>query len=527
MTSSQLPERPNFEQLKKRAKSLLHAAQVRESSALARFQILPAFARKSPVERAVLSFALHDAQSVIAREHGFPSWTALREAVEERTLTFDAAAEALVRFAVGGADQRAHRVLGLHPGIARASLPAALVLGDAAQVEARLRAEPAIATAKIGPDGWEPLQFVCQSTFYRGDSAGAERLADTAKALLARGANPNAEYHWQWHPELPRTVLWGALCTVGSLSLARVLLEAGANPTDGVCLQILGSGNHIAALDLLRAHGVNVDGIPGGVPPLRYVLPYARTREGIHWLLQHGANPNLAWGELSDAPIHIAAQRWDVALVKGLVEHGADIHARRKDGRTALSIAELSANRDVADWLRAQGAVDELTPVERFVAACAQGDRTRADDLSKSHPALRSLLQPEHHLLLSGAAERGDLAALRTMLEFGFDPSTKDHDRVSPLHRAAMAGRPESVAVLLEHGASPNDLDGMFSASALIWAVQGSTHPEPGSNHAAVARLLIDAGTDEWKPAVDTPHVEGTLERLAELRQAAAELGQP
>ena len=91
MTSQQLPERPNLEQLKKQAKTLLHAAQNQEPSALARLQILPAFARLAPAEIASQRLGLHDAQSVIAREHGFDSWRALREAVEERNLSFAAA----------------------------------------------------------------------------------------------------------------------------------------------------------------------------------------------------------------------------------------------------------------------------------------------------------------------------------------------------------------------------------------------------------------------------------------------------
>ena len=51
MTSQQLPERANLEQLKKQAKSLLHAAQAKEPAALQRFQALPARTRRSFVER--------------------------------------------------------------------------------------------------------------------------------------------------------------------------------------------------------------------------------------------------------------------------------------------------------------------------------------------------------------------------------------------------------------------------------------------------------------------------------------------
>jgi hypothetical protein len=37
---------------------------------------------------------------------------------------------------------------------------------------------------------------------------------------------------------------------------------------------------------------------------------------GVRWLLEHGADANLAWSEFGDAPLHIAAERWDVPMVE-------------------------------------------------------------------------------------------------------------------------------------------------------------------------------------------------------------------
>src|SRR5258706_2947528 len=121
MPSRQLPPRPNLEQLKKQAKSLLDAAQARDPDALRRFAILAALAGKSLDEIVAFGLALHDAQSAIAREHGFTSWNALREEVESRTLSFDAALEEFIRCATGGAPGRAERFLQLHPRIASAT----------------------------------------------------------------------------------------------------------------------------------------------------------------------------------------------------------------------------------------------------------------------------------------------------------------------------------------------------------------------------------------------------------------------
>src|SRR5437870_1608687 len=106
MTSQRLPERANLEQLKKQAKSLLHDARAKDPAALERFQALPALAQKSSAELGSFSLALHDAQSVIAREHGFKSWSELREHVEERSLSFAAAVDEFVRCATGGAATR-------------------------------------------------------------------------------------------------------------------------------------------------------------------------------------------------------------------------------------------------------------------------------------------------------------------------------------------------------------------------------------------------------------------------------------
>jgi hypothetical protein len=322
---SPLPERPNLEHLRKLAKSLLHAARAGDEGALERFRLLAALAGKSVAELGDAGLALHDAQSVIAREHGFQSWNALREHVEERSLSFAAAVDEFVRCATGSAAARAQRLLALHPGIAHASLQAELVLGDVDAVRTRLRSEPALATKPGGIQNWEPLLYVCHTCLHRDEPPRAANLAAIATELLDRGANPNAEYHWQWHPELPRTALWGALCATSDLPLAEILLQRGANPTDGVSTHITAGSDNIEALELLHRYGMNPNGIAGGVPPLRYILSWADKTVGVQWLLEHGADPNLSWEEHGDAPVHIAAQRWDVSLMELLARHGAAV----------------------------------------------------------------------------------------------------------------------------------------------------------------------------------------------------------
>ncbi len=526
MTSQPLPERPNLEQLKNQAKSLLRAARTQDPAALQRFQALPTRAGKSSADLSAAGLALHDAQSVVAREHGFKSWNALREHVEERSLSFASAVDEFVRCATAGASGRALRLLALHPGIAHANLYTELVLGDATAVEGRLQKTPDAAKQPGGIHNWEALLYVCHTCLHHDVPARAAGLVSIVRGLLARGANPNAQYNFHWHPELPRTALWGALCAVNHLPLAQVLLEGGADPTDGVSMHINASGGNLAALELLHRFGVKVNGIPGGVPPLRYILNWVNEPIGPRWLLEHGADANLPWGDLADAPLHIAAQRCDVAMVELLAQYGADLHQRRADGRTAHTLAELHGNQAVAAWLLAQGAIDELSSFERFISACAHGDRARADAMLQAHPELRKDLRVEHHLMMHVPAERGDAAVLATMLACGFDPHAKDKDGVTALHRAAMNGRTEAARVLLAYGAPVSALDGMFSGTPLLWAAEGWSHRSragAAADHLAVAQLLIAAGSLlEWTPPENAPDTERTQEALIELCRAAA-----
>src|SRR5215475_7166756 len=355
MTSPQLPERANLEQLKKQAKSLLAGARSQEPNAIQRFEAVLIGRSLKPD-----AIALHDAQFVLAREYGFKSWTELKQEVEVRSLSFAAAVDEFVRCATGSAN---------------ANLYTELVLGDADAVETRLKANPAIARQRGGVQNWEPLLYVCHTFLQKDSPDRAKGLVRIARDLLRMGSNPNAEFDWNWHPELPRTALWGALIATGQPELAELLLKSGANPTDGVSTHIAAGSGNVAALELLYRFGVEANGIPGGVPPLAYILGWMRPDDisGAKWLLEHGADPNLAWAQSGESPLHVAAQRLDVKTVELLVSHGADVNRRQPDGRTAHTLAALHGNDEVAAWLLRHGAKDELSLLDRFVAACTSG----------------------------------------------------------------------------------------------------------------------------------------------------------
>jgi len=524
MTAQQLPERPNLEQLKRQAKDLLQAAHRGETSALARFRKLPAFATTRDGGPSPESLALHDAQSVVAREYGFDSWNALRERVEELTLEFGAAVDQFIEAATDGRTGRAERLLELYPRIANANFTTALLAGDAAAAESRLAQTPALAVERGGPRDWEPLLYVCHTSAVRGSAARREGLVAIARRLIGLGADPNARFPWLHHG-VRRPVLWGAACATRVLALTEVLLEAGADPNDGVTLALAASGGDLGTLEALLAHGADVNQAwaTDGSASVYAILSWSTTPDGVLWLLEHGADPDPVFAPNGETPMHAVARGWDAAMAEAFVRRGADATRPRADGRTPYAVAELNANRSVADWLIRNGAATALSDVDRLVAACSRGDRASAEAMLRDRPGLRDAIESQHYHALYLAAERGDTNALETMLSCGFDANRPDDEiGKTALHVAAMEGRPDAVRVLLAHGASVAARDREFHGQPLIWAAEGSrTEHRQGGRHAEVGRPLLDAGSPvDWDVGAEPS--EGILDILEGWRRARA-----
>ena len=70
-----LPQQPSLEQLKKQAKELLEQYRTADPAAIAEVQRFEY--RPDPA-----TFALHDAQRVLARAYGYESWTKLKAFVD-------------------------------------------------------------------------------------------------------------------------------------------------------------------------------------------------------------------------------------------------------------------------------------------------------------------------------------------------------------------------------------------------------------------------------------------------------------
>ena len=79
-----LPATPSLEQQKKQARELLDAVRAGDAVAFRRFQANhPQCAALPETDLRPHKFSLHQAQLVIAREYGFPSWPRLKAHIEQ------------------------------------------------------------------------------------------------------------------------------------------------------------------------------------------------------------------------------------------------------------------------------------------------------------------------------------------------------------------------------------------------------------------------------------------------------------
>ncbi len=163
-------------QARRQAKELLHAARAGDAAALERLAAVSA------------PLTLAGAQLALARELGQPSWAALVREIEARNASIP---ESVVRFLRSSVNLQigvAARMLHENPALAESGFPAAVVLGDAARVEAELRRDPGAATRVDPGSGWTALHLACASRFHL-DPARAPGLAEVARLLLDAGAD--------------------------------------------------------------------------------------------------------------------------------------------------------------------------------------------------------------------------------------------------------------------------------------------------------------------------------------------------
>jgi ankyrin repeat protein len=328
--STKLPERASLEFLRKLAKERLAALRAAEPRA-----------------------KLAAAQLAVAREHGFPSWRALKAEIERL---------------------RAAEVAAFFEACAR---------GDGAAVLAYLQRDAGLVGERRPPHGSSGLHL-----------AASGGHLDAVRSLLAHGADPDARDGAD--NASPLHLAAGG----GHVEVARALLDAGADvhgAGDVHLADVIGWATSLGelrrdVLELLLSRGARhhvfsaiAAGDAAAIQELADVDPAALDRRMSRF-------------EQGQTALHFAAGRGRHELLALLIDLGADLEAEDLNGQTALASAMLRGDRAAMRTLRAAGAAEPVVarPAEPGVAGLAGSIRAmepmlRVEDMRATVAWYRSI----------------------------------------------------------------------------------------------------------------------------------------
>ncbi len=398
--------------------------------------------------------------------------------------------------------------LAADPALATAGPFHALVLGDGHAVEHAIDAGLLDVAAPAGPLSIPPLAYVCFSRYAQPGSPRAAALVDTARRLLARGADPNAALETPRYPGNPFPCLYGATGHNNNPALARLLIEAGAAVDDAESIYHSTEHPDLECLRLLLATRPRIP---------EHVLKHMLDREdvtGAALLLDAGADPGEPNGR-GETALHWAVWRdRSPAIVGLLLGRGAPIDARRIDGRTAFAMAVLFGRDSLAATLRAAGADTTLSDVDRYVQACAAAAADGQDP-----PAPPPLTAADTHLL-PDLADTGQGAAVLGLLAAGAGVGATGEHGATALHFACWRGHDPLIVALLARGADTTRQDRTFRATPPNWLIHGARFCDvPRGDYAASLRALFDAGaTITADEPTGRPEVDALLRERGVLR---------
>ncbi|MGA8598295.1 MAG: ankyrin repeat domain-containing protein [Bryobacteraceae bacterium] len=289
---------------------------------------------------------------------------------------------------------------------------------------------PVCVVALVSAAGEDPGSAALADHFTRliraNDLDGLRRLAAGSAAVNTEDKLHNRPLHYA--------------AIYGSADSVRILLDAAADP--------------------------NARNQPGATPLVYAAWNFEKTR----LLVEKGAQVNVAT-RTGVTPLMVAVSaHGNIATVRYLIDHGADVHAVDELSTDALIRAAFQSDPEVIEALLGKGADPHHADKAGFTAL--QGALSFSDS-ERVRLLLSAGSDPNASNIFGGQVKHGPLALVH----------------LTPLMLAAPYGQLDTVSILVKAGGRVNDLD-IRKMNALTLAI-ATDHANPET-----VRQLIAAGAD-------------------------------
>ncbi len=416
---------------------------------------------------------LREVQQALAREHGFPSWAALKQEIEDRARTTADRIrlfleESVNRYGTDPATQKwgdyerdgpargvlAARLLARHPEIARNSIHTAVAAHDVEQVRSFLRRNPELANDRSTFDGWTPLLRLAYARL--PIEAASTNALEIATLLLDMGADPNASWSDSTNAF---NVLVGVIgggeadqaAHPRAEELARLLIARGADPFVPQALYNTSLGpDSTFWLDLLWSESEQRGETYKWTGPAPDALGGEKIPSALAYLLGNAVSNQ-----------HVHRTRW-------LLEHGADARGINFYSREpVIKHAVLAGREDIAELLVRYGAVrPQLSEEEKFIAAAVAGDLAAVRQLASTHP---EFLGRPGAMFAAISLHRLDVA--EALLDLGMSADIGDEKNLRALHYTIHCGAAEIARLLIARGADIDPCELRYGGTPLTHAL--------------------------------------------------------